>query len=207
MLINPSVNCWTSQETQTGVQVVLPSKKRLLTLLWFAFWLLVWGYATGHVIYLWAVMTYGSTLDLLNIPPLDNAGVNYALLMGMICIFPFVVILLGMGGIVLYSLLWQIAGREIIEVRNDNLAITRQIFNWKTTKEYSLKTDIKLRLNTEKPSSVDTIRGVRKLLGKNGIIAFAYEAKTFRFVLEIDETEAMQIITEIQKHLPNQKTG
>ena len=205
--MNSPVNRWTSQETQAGVQVVLPSKKRLLTLLWFVFWLSAWGYATGHVIYLWTVMTYGSTLDLLNIPPLDNAGVNYALLMGMICIFPFVVILLGMGGIVLYSLLWQIAGREIIEVRNENLAITRQIFNWKTTKEYSLKNDIKLRLNAEKPNSVDTIRGVRKLLGKNGIIAFDYEANTLRFGLEIDETQAMQIISEIQKYLPNQNTG
>ena len=205
--MNSPVNRWTSQETQAGVQVVLPSKKRLLTLLWFVFWLSAWGYATGHVIYLWTVMTYGSTLDLLNIPPLDNAGVNYALLMGMICIFPFVVILLRMGGIVLYSLLWQIAGREIIEVRNENLAITRQIFNWKTTKEYSLKNDIKLRLNAEKPNSVDTIRGFRKLLGKNGIIAFDYEANTLRFGLEIDETEAMQIISEIQKYLPNQNTG
>ena len=205
--MKPPANRWITQETRTGVQVVLPSKKRLLTLLWFLFWLLAWGYATGHVVYLWAVMTYGSALDLLDIPPLDVAGVNYALLMGMICIFPFLVVLLGMGGIVIYSFLWQIAGKEAIEVNDKNLIITRQIFNWKTTKEYPLKNAMDLQLNSKKPNSIGTIRGIQKLLGKDGIITLDYEGKTFRFGLEIDETEAKQIIAEIQKHLPNQNTG
>jgi hypothetical protein len=207
MVMNQPTKRWTLQETQAGVQVVLPSKKRFFTLLWVIFWLLAWGYATGHVVYLWAIMTFGSTLDLLNIPPLDDEGVNYALLLGMVCIFPFLVILLGMGGIGTYSFLWQLAGKEIIEVNNENLAITRQIFNWRTTKEYPLKTAIELRLNSKKPNSIDTIRGIRKLLGKDGIIALDYEAKTFCFGLEIDKTEAKEIISEIQKHLPNQNTG
>jgi hypothetical protein len=171
------------------------------------FWLVAWAYGTAYVAYFWGIMAYGSTLDLLSLPPLDRESTNYALLVGTICIFPFLVIFLGMGASAIYSLLWQIAGKEIIEVNHQHLIITRQIFNWKRAKEYPLKIANQLRLSSKKSSSIDTIRAARKLLGKDGLIMFDYGSKDFRFGLGIDEVEAKQIISVIQRYVPSQSTG
>ena len=38
-------------------------------------------------------------------------------------------------------------------------------------------------------------------MGQDGMIAFDYDSKTIRFGLEIDETEAKQIIVALQQRL------
>ncbi len=111
-----------------------------------------------------------------------------------------------MGGVVIYDFFWLIAGKEVIETNSKVLKVSRQIFAWKRTREY-VTSDVKDLRVTTKQSGFGSGRSLQKLLGLNGMIAFDYGAKTFRFGLEIEEAEAKQIILAIKEWLPQQNAG
>ncbi|PKN92109.1 MAG: hypothetical protein CVU44_15855 [Chloroflexi bacterium HGW-Chloroflexi-6] len=113
----------------------------------------------------------------------------------------FLLALLAMGVVVIYAFFWLIAGKEIIEADLKVLKVSRQIFSWKRTSEYSANEVKDLRANPTQFMS-GPMKSFRKLLGLDGTIAFDYGAKTFRFGLEIEEAEAKQIIFAIKKGLP-----
>jgi hypothetical protein len=188
-----------------SVRVTLPGKKGLFKIVWFCIWLLGWLYMTGSVIIFLAVMMGGAT-GLFGVYSPDATS-NSGFLIVIACLIPFLIALLGMGGIVIYSLLLQIVGKEIIEANSQTLTITKQIFGWKNFKEYATEAISDLRVNTQQLSSIPPIASIQKLLGQDGMIAFDYGAKTFRFGLEIDEAEAKQIIFVLRQHLPQQKAG
>lgn len=118
----------------------------------------------------------------------------------------FLLAMLAMGAVAIYGFLWLIAGKEIFEANPKSLSVSRQIFGWKRTREYSAK-EVKDLRPTTKQSCFAPARSVQKLLGLNGMIAFDYGAKTFRFGLEIDEAEAKQIILAIKEGLAQQNAG
>lgn len=113
----------------------------------------------------------------------------------------FLLALLAMGAVIIYALFWLIAGREVIEADSKVLKVSRQIFSWKRTSEYSANEVKDLRASV-KQSVFGPMKSIRKLMGLDGIIAFDYGAKTFRFGLEIEEAEAKQIIFAIKEALP-----
>lgn len=200
MPIKPPSPRHTVQELENGIRVTLPSKKNAFRLVWFGLWLLVWGYMAGSIFYVWAVLI-GVATGLLGDTSSDS---NPAVLMSIVCILPFLIALLGVGGVVIYSFLWQIVGKEIIEANANLMTLTRQIFGWKKSGEYSSEMVRDLRVNPQQPSAFAPIRSFQKLVGQDGLIAFDYGAKTFRFGLEIDEAEAKQIVSVLQQRLPQQ---
>jgi hypothetical protein len=179
-----------------GVRVTLPSKKGFFKIAWFCFWVLVWLYMTGSLMVLLAIMIGGDT------GLLGGSSPNSGLLIFIVFLIIFFLAFLGMGGPVIYSLLWQIVGKEIIEANSQTLTIIKQIFRWRNFKEYATETVSDLRVNTQQLSSIPPIESIQKLLGHDGKIAFDYGAKTIRFGLEIDEAEAKQIIFALRQQLP-----
>ena len=205
MPIKPPSPRHTVQELENGIRVTLPSKKNIFRLVWFGLGLLVWGYMMGGLVYVWAILIGGATGWLGDTA--SSSGSNPVLLMAIICILPFLMALLGMGGVIIYSVLWQMVGKEIIEANANRMTRTRQILGWKRSGEYSSKLVKDLRVNTHALSAFAPIRSIQKLLGQDGRMAFEYGAKTFRFGLEIDEAEAKQIGSALQQRLPYQKAG
>lgn len=102
------------------------------------------------------------------------------------------------GVYVIYSYLWLLVGKEIIEANSKLLRITRQIFRWNSVKEYVAGEVKDLRVDMKQSQFLPLSR-MRRYLGRNGVIAFDYGAKTFRFGGEIDEAEAKQIIQALEE--------
>ena len=111
------------------------------------------------------------------------------------------ILLLALTASYIYRTLWWIAGREVVEAGPDILKVARQIFGWRSIREYRAAEVKDLHTTVEQSGSV-LLTSIRRLWGLDGRIAFDYGAKTFRFGLEIEEAEAKQIISVIKVYLP-----
>jgi len=122
----------------------------------------------------------------------------------------FLVILLifvtALGGYLVYQFIWQLSGKEVIDISTHNIVITHAALGIRSPREFSAEHINDLRMST-------TIIDVNNLIflfyfGSNtirrniGSLAFDYGAKTYRFGAGIDEAEAKMIIAEIGNKFP-----
>ncbi len=112
-----------------------------------------------------------------------------------------------LGGIAaVYTLLWQVAGREVITIDGLVLRIERRVPCWTRVWEYRLEDVRELRMppvpslpwpyNAQQVHSWPLGRGA-------GLLAFDYGAKTIRFGLSLDEAEAKMLLAEIAQRHPS----
>jgi hypothetical protein len=176
----------------SSVQVTIPSRKHILEFVWFAAWLIIWGYMTSGVSLVWELAIRGA-----------SAGHgNGVVMMLILCLIPFLVVLLGMGAFAIHTILWQLSGKEMIEATHQDLTVSKQVFRWKWSKVYSSDRIRNLRPNTEKLSMFFPTKRVRRFIGGRGMIAFDYGSRTPSFGLGISEEEAKQIILTLKGRLP-----
>lgn len=97
-----------------------------------------------------------------------------------------------------YIISWELFGKEIIEKNSHTFCISKQIFRWKRSRNFSIEEVLDIRVNTQYPNN-NFIMLYQELTKRNGRIAFDYGAKTYRFGLDIDEAEAKQIIKAINQ--------
>ena len=104
-------------------------------------------------------------------------------------------------GVVTYTLLWQVLGREVIIVNGQWLKTRREIGNWGRTNEYILAQirDLRTSQDNEQPTFATGMSG-------GTTIAFDYGAKTIRFGRDIDEAEAKYIVSAIKSRFKIQDT-
>lgn len=193
MLIKSSQPRHKVQQLSGGVQIVLPSKKNYFAIIWYVLGLAMWTYITGSAVYITSLLLIG----------LDNDNGAWIFIEFLTFILLF---LISLGAYVIYSLLWQFTGREIIIVENSVLRISRQIFNWNKFLEYSTQDISNLRANNPQPVLFAQTKIFRNISGQNGMIAFDHGTKTVRFGFEIEEAEAKQIISVLQEFLCKSKT-
>lgn len=104
---------------------------------------------------------------------------------------------------IIYSLVWRFAGKEIVSANKNLFVVTRNLFGWKSYKAYKTSDISALRISRPTDRWTEMFSGFRSILGLAGTIAFDYGSKTFRFADSIDEAEGRQIIKKIQLHLSN----
>jgi len=194
MLIPSSKPRHTVEKSDNLVRVTLPSKKNVFYFLFVGFWFYLWGY-----------LFYG--LSSIRIEANKTVETGSFFFYISICLSFFFLALLAMGIFGVSRVGWLLAGKEVIETTPQTLTITRQIYRWKKSKEYSAEKIRGLRTNTQSLSMFLPERRVKRFLGGGGMIAFDYEAKTFTFGLNINETEAKQIILAVQEGLSQQTAG
>ena len=195
MPIKPTQPRHKVQQLNDGIQIVLPSKKNFFLIIWFVLGLAMWLYMTGSVVYITSLLIIG-------------LGSNNGMWIFIGFLAFILLFLVSLGAYVIYSLLWQFTGKEIIIVKNDVLRISRQVFNWNKFLEYSIRSVSDLRASTPQQSVLFTsIKIFKNISGQNGMIAFDYGAKTVRFGFEIDEAEAKQIVSVLQESLSKSKAG
>ena len=203
---NPQPHRHTTQYLDDGVQVVLPSKKNMLWIIWLGVWLLMWSYITGGIGYILFL-----SLRIVGINLARNQSAEFSdytpILFTSFFIILFLLLLLVMGIPAIYSFLWHVTGKEILRVTSDSMTIVRQIFGWKKVSQYSSASIKGLQFMPPRKSFFVPFRNIRKNPEKNGVIVFDYESKNHRFGLEIEEDEARVIISAIQEHLAQIKTG
>ncbi len=194
MPIKPTQPRYKVQQLNDGIQIVLPSKKNFFLIIWFVLGLAMWLYMTGSVVYITSLLIIGLG---------SNNGMWFFI--GFLAFM--LMFLVGLGAYVIYSLLWQFTGKELIIVKNDVLRISRQIFNRSKFLEYSMQSISDLRASAPQPVLFTSVKIFKNISGQNGMIAFDYGAKTIRFGFEIDEAEAKQIVSILQESLSKSKAG
>jgi len=195
MPMKPPTPRHSSYQTDEGLQIILLSKKNYLLIFWYGLWLIMWTFMTGTVTFFLAFFILSAIKE-------TNSGMwIFAMFITFMLLF-----LLSIGLPAIYTFFWQLAGKEIISINSAVMSITNQIFGWKKVYEYEIM-DIKdLRASIPQKDLFARIK-ILQHSKQNGMIAFDYGSKTFRFGLDIDEAEAKQIASEVHGRFVKQNTG
>ncbi len=170
------------EDTFDSLIIYIPSKRNLLLILFMGFWMM--GWFSG-----------------------ETSAINELVKGGFAGKDLFMIAWLGgwtVGGVFALSLLlWQLFGKEKIEVANNSITYSRAVVIPIFPKEYSSEYIKNLRF---------TNIGYNERYGRSrnmefwgfgpGLIAFDYGSRTIRFGIGIDEAEAKQIVAEIQQKYP-----
>jgi hypothetical protein len=190
------------EHNEDYVQVILPSKKNYFHIAWHGLWILMWLFITGSALIFAPIFVLPFIADIFSNSGNVSPGSIGAVIFVVLFFTVFFVFLFGMGSVAIYSFFWQIVGKEIIQVNNEVMRVSRHIFRWKRVSEYAIESVLDLRVSIPHQSYFGFFQNFKKLLGKNGLIALDYGAKTFRFGLEIEEAEAKQIVSVLQQRYP-----
>lgn len=105
------------------------------------------------------------------------------------------------------SLLWQLGGREIIHVQLNSIRLTRKIFSWHWSREYSFADISHLREDYRPWAVAERIPGFRSNPEKDGVIRFKAKGKPHRFAINVSRAEAKEIVAQIKKYVKNHETA
>lgn len=183
------------QQTDSGIQICIPARKHIFDALWYCIILAFLVYIFGNVLY------FG-----IGIFRIYLGGWNSLDARGKLAGIGFIPILFSLPALswpIVYALLWQVGGRELIEVTPQTLTITHQLFGWKRLAVYPANQVKDLRVEPP-PKPLIRIRYVPKLLlAKKDLIAFEYGKRTicFGYNIDITEAEARRIVTAIRRQL------
>jgi hypothetical protein len=106
------------------------------------------------------------------------------------------------GGWAAFLFLWTAVGKEVVWLRPGTLTIRREVLGIGLRREYDLGSVRNLRVA---PVPVDPFRwesNMRVWGMGGGCVAFDYGAKTYRFGLSVDESEAARIVEDLKARHP-----
>lgn len=106
------------------------------------------------------------------------------------------------GFFTLFDVVWQCAGKELLEASPYSLNIRRQIFGLGWTRAFVAADVHDLRVSPQPLPRYGRGYHVQTPWRWLGPLAFDYGAKTYRFGAGIDEAEAKHIVKLIQSHFP-----
>lgn len=99
------------------------------------------------------------------------------------------------GGHAIFTVLWLIAGKEIIEIDRSQIAIRKEVLFLKFSKEYDVKSIKNIRVVDVVDSGYRRRQTPRKQRFKNGgLIHFDYGMKTINFGTNIESAEATHLL-------------
>jgi hypothetical protein len=199
----------TMQDTGASVIITIPSKGSCFVIGFLSIWLL--GWAAGEVVGAIALIA-----PLVGIP---GSWGTTALPTWLFC--AFWLLMWTYGGIsVIYFLLWQVAGKEVVEVSSRSFTICDKAPGIRREKEYLAEHVNNLRVSyIERTWGIFRSRGWREQsrvarhlslwvfvdsyrVNGSGAIVFDYGASTIRFGSILGEAEARHIVSEILGRFP-----
>jgi len=199
MPVAPPLPRFQVETTDSGFRVTIPSQKNWLIIIFMSLWLAGWSAAGIMVIGILALGVIATVWGTATGEAQPSTG-----LFG---ISSFMLIWLGMWAVgeylVLYTVLWRIAGKEVINVNTSGITIANKIFSFSRPKEYDTQFIKELRVSQPISSFWSPWSRMNTFWGKGeGVIAFDYGAKTFRFGSGLDDAEAKIIFAEITQRYP-----
>jgi hypothetical protein len=192
------------QDEGFSFKVIIPSRKNYFAMIFLGIWLTGWAFGeimVGGIFLAGIVQLFFKTPAIL--PAVGQSGVAGLFGGGLFMLVWLAGWTVG-GGYALYTFLWQLTGKENIEVSYDLIKIQRALFGLGRTREYAATHIKNLRVtpwgadqNIFGRSRASSVWGI-----SGGLLAFDYGAKTFRFGAGVDEAEAKQILEEIVARFP-----
>ena len=184
MVIEPQAVRYRSELTPEGFRIVIPVRRNWFILLFICAWLGGWVFGESSAS---RQLIAGS----------DRTPVAF---------LSFWLLAWTMGGVfALATVLWQLAGREILTISPTIFSYRAEAFGLGRTRSYRAADVRALRLSAYSASYFTQQRNwLPPIVGSGfGPIAFDYGARTFRFAPSLDEAEAKLLINDLAPRLPN----
>jgi hypothetical protein len=180
--VEPSQPRWRLEEGAGSLTFVIPARRHWLVLLFLSLWIL--GWAIGELLV--PARLLGRSRE---------AGENLFMVVWLVA--------WTLGGLVaIYLWLWNLAGREIVTVREGTLAIRRAIDGLGRSREFDAAHIEGLRVASQLWNPWDPASRLRFWGVGGGTIAFDYGATTYRFGGALEEAEARQMVARLARALP-----
>jgi len=178
-----------TEKTENSIVVTINSRRNLGTILFLTLGNFMWIYMVSVL----SIMWWGMLLAATGIMDPEYRGMP-VFIMVLCALSISLLLLLSFGAFGIYRFLWEIAGKEFIEVDQDKLIIARQLFSWKRTSEFSNKKINKLTTRNTKQSLFwfPFQKRYRYAFELN------HDGKIHRFGYLVKEQEANEISTTIQ---------
>lgn len=198
MPVVPPLPRFKVEKHETMTRIIIPSRKNWGAILFSIMILIPWGSVEFGTLSIIMNAVKGTISGMESFSgSLVDLGIGWAMLL--VWFFLWTVA----GGFAIYPLLWNLAGQEVIGMNSTSLTVTQKIISYSRPKEYDF---IHIRdLRVSQPSySPWPAYGLFKMFWglSEGIIAFDYGAKTYRFGSGLDEAEAKMILAEITQRYP-----
>jgi hypothetical protein len=175
----PSASRVLITDTAKELRIVIPCGRSLFVICFLGFWICCWAVAEVMV----PMQFFNS----------DEPSEGMALMVAWFAVWT-------VGGVVaIYAWLWQVIGKEMVIVHGQRLTTRRDIGGFGFDKEYNL---VQIRNLHAEPVGFSplNVSAALQLWGiGGGVIAFDYEARTYRLGAGLDEAEANQAMTAIKK--------
>ncbi len=165
-------------DSPNGLEIIIPARKNFFTIAFVGFWLIGWGCGEVFAIRQLFFVEKGP-----NFPGLFLMAWLGAWTVG--------------GGFAIFAWLWTVAGKERIILKPGTLSIKREVVGFGRNREYDLSHVSNVRISPQSYNPFDFSSGMKFWGIGGGLIAFDYGAKTFRFGTSVDESEAQDIVKEL----------
>ena len=101
----------------------------------------------------------------------------------------------------LYTFLWNLVGKEIIEINKDKLVVRQSIFGVGFRQTYQLSLISNLRASLANPAMFTLENNLQEWGFAGGSVAFDYKGSICRFGLLLWKQEAELLVTKINQYL------
>ena len=191
---------YTANNEESSLRIFMPSKREWYLVPFFLLWLFLLVVFGFSIITVFSVFVYGILKTIvIDLQDISSAS-TFAILA--ICLLPYLMIWLLLGYIGIRNVLWQLTGKEFIEVNQKTMVVTRQLLRWQSRRQYQVKDISDLRSNFPKHFSVGWFRSFySELRGNYGKIAFEYQEKTYRIGQYIKRRDVEKVLELIQNQL------
>ena len=187
------------EDSDDGLRFTIPSETNWIWIIVLGLWLIFW---VASEVFIWAVgipVLVEMLSSLAHKQSIMNLPGNWVVL--------FILLVLGVwtiGGMFnLYGFLWQLVGREVIEINEQLIRVRRLVFGRGCTKKYIAKRIRNMHVTSGYRNRwlVNAGRSSPVRLS-DGFIAFDYERKVIYFGSGIAVEEARQILSQVQQRFP-----
>ena len=192
-LVQPVAPRYVVTHQDGTLRIILPSRKQGLTIIPAGLFVVAWAaimlvVAVGAVLGLVQLLAHPETLAEELFP---------------LIFFTLWIGLFSVGGLTaLYTTVWNLAGREVIDVSRQRLRLSRVIPGWGRSRDYLAEHIRDLRVSPQFIPRLYRYRINLFSLGEGrGQLAFDYGARTIRCI-DADEAEAKMILAEIRQRFP-----
>lgn len=173
-IVEPGQGMAVIERDGSGLRITIPATVELFSVILLAGWLTFW--AVGEV----AVIRH----------LLGGGGMEFGLILWLAGWT------LG-GALTIYPLLWQLTGKEIIELSSTRLRRRKQILFFGTDKEFAVAAISNMRFAPPQPKYIRGKAVISSPLTRHGVIAFDVGRETHHLGLGLDEAEARNVLEEM----------
>ncbi len=106
-------------------------------------------------------------------------------------------------GWAIYQWFWTAFGKEVVQIREGDLTIKREILGRGRTRTFPIGSVTDLRASGIFPSSSYWDNYLVQMRLRGGTVAFDSQGRTQRFGIQLTESEAQQVVQELRSYLPD----